>query len=190
MRPFNLLVIPALRAATSLLVLLSLTGCDLGDETDVAGLIGSQFVGVRLDEGDLGEGVLSASGSLNPELFLTNLRESLGRDPSSLELTRIALSAGATGVENISSWRDAFSSDISVSFLVEGSPPIVAGSLPLPASGLGAIEGRVLVKRQTLDRFPAIREGRFSVQLSAPSVRSPSEAFVLPARVELEFIVF
>lgn len=180
-----------MRPLTLLLVLLGFqTACDLGNETDVAGLIGSQFVDVRLDEGDLSEGTLSGSGALNPEVFLSRLRESLGRDPSSLELTRVALSAGTTGVEGITSWRDAFSSDISVSFLVEGSPPIVAGSLPLPASGLGAIEGRVLVKRQTLDRFPAIREGRFSVQLSAPSVRSPSEVFALPARVELEFIVF
>lgn len=180
-----------MRPLTLLLVLLGFqTACDLGDETDVAGLIGSQFVGVRLDEGDLNEGTLSASGALNPDLFLSNLRASLGRDPSSLELTRVALSVGATGLDGISNWRDAFSSDVSVLFVVDGSPPIVAGSLALPASGLAAIEGRVLVKRQTLDRFPAIREGRFSVQLSAPSGRSPSETFVLPVRVELEFIVF
>lgn len=174
----------------TLFALAGAPGCDLGNETDVAGLIGSQFVAVRLDEGDLDAGALAASSPLNPDTFLSGIRQTLGRDPSSLELTRVAVSLGTTGLEGLSNWNDAFSSDISVSLLVDGSPPIVAGSLKLPATGLSPIEGRVLVRRETLDRFPDIRAGRFSVQLSAPSTRSPTEAFVLPVRVELEFVVF
>jgi hypothetical protein len=179
-----------MKALLLVVSLFAAVGCDLANETDVAGLIGSQFVVVRLDEGDLAAGAVAASGALNPETFLSGIRQSLGRDPSSLELTRVAVSLGTTGLEGVANWSDVFSSDVSVSFIVDGSPPIVAGSLKLPPAGLADIEGRVLVRRETLDRFPAIRAGRFSVQLSAPSVRSPSEAFVLPARVELEFIVF
>ncbi len=163
-------------------------GC-FADETDVAGLIASQFASMRLEEQHIVDGACTNEVALNPDTFLTSVRERLGRPIDSVELTRIGLQAGTT-VEGVDSWSQVFDNQVTVFFVVAGNPPITAGKLTVPASGLGPVEGRVSVSRETLDLFPDIAEGRFSVRLSGPSSGAVTEPFDLPLRVELEFLTF
>jgi len=169
-------------------LLVLLPGC-FADETDVAGLIASQFASLRLTEQQVVDGACTHEVALNPDTFLSAVRERLGRPIESVELTRLALAAGTT-VEEVDRWNEVFDGPVTVSIVVAGSPPITSGLLTIPASGLGPIEGRVSVSRATLDRFPDIAAGRFSVRLSGPSTRSVTDAFELPVRVELELLTF
>jgi hypothetical protein len=165
-----------------------LSGC-FADETDVAGLIASQFASMRLTEEHIVDGRCSHEVALNPDTFLSSVRERLGRPIDSVELTRIGLAAGTT-VEGVDRWSEVFDNEVTVFFVVAGSPPITAGTLTVPTSGLGQVTGRVRVSRDTLDRFPDIAAGRFSVRLSGSSTGAVTDAFDLPIRVELEFLTF
>ena len=185
-KPRQRVAAPALAAFVAIVALHS--GC-FADETDVAGLIASQFASMRLTEEHIVDGTCANEVALNPDTFLTSVRERLGRPIDSVELTRIGLAAGTT-VEGVDRWSQVFDNQVTVSLVVAGSPPITAGTLTVPASGLGPVEGRVSVSRETLDRFPDIAEGRFSVRLSGPSAGSVTEPFDLPVRVELEFLTF
>jgi hypothetical protein len=164
------------------------SGCDLlGNEVDVAGVIGSQFVSMTIDESGSSGSFLGAEAALTPERFLPNVQERVGRAATSVDLLRVRLEAGtATGV---ASWGEVFDNPLTVTFVpATGAPINVATGALVP--GLAAIEMDVTTDREYLDQLPDIAAGRFSVRLSGVSARTSDEVFTLPVRVELEFVAF
>ena len=173
------------------LLCLHLTACDLfDDETDVAGLIASQFVAITVDGADVADGLLTSDGAVNPDNFLANLREQMGTIES-VNVTRIALVASNTERVEVSKWADVYTGEVLVQLVPSsGGAPILVGKVNVPAFGLDPLSPSVQTSREALDAVPDIAAGRFSVRLTAGTPRAATDAFKLPIRVEIEFIAF
>jgi len=174
------------------LVMLFAPSCDsLDDESDIAGLIASAFVTISVDEADLAGGTLTSETAVESSSFLANIREKMGTIDS-VKLSRIELRPAVTDTENVDAWADAYTGELTVQLVPASAAGagVAVGKVAVPASGLELLAPQVTVTQEQLDASPDIAAGRFTVRLTAASPRAAGDTFLLPVRVELEFIAF
>lgn len=182
---------PVTRPLVSIVTLLALaSGCDsLAGETDVTGLIASQFVSVTLDQDAVDGGAIAAEKAVNPDTFLAQVREKMATIDA-VSITRIKIDALDNGAVGADAWSDILSGELVVTLVPQSGNPIEAAHVTVPASGRDVLVTTVTATRAQLDAAPDIAAGRFSVRLSAATPRQASDTFALTARVEIEFIAF
>jgi len=174
-----------------LLVLLStFAACDaLNDETDVSGLIASQFVSLSLAPEGIAGGLLVSEKAVNAETFLAQLREQLPTIDS-VSLLRVKVEAMPTGAVDVAAWSDVYQGELLVVLVPQSGAPIQVAQVTVPESGLAILSATVTTTQGALDKAPDIAAGRFSVRLTGGTTRAASDTFALTARVELEFLAF
>ena len=179
------------RLAFALLVPLAVslaTACDvLDDEEDVSGLIAVQPVVVALGPTGVADGLLVGETAVAPGTFLAQIRDEMPT-VDSVGITRIKLVPGAaTGV---AAWADVYQGEVLVQLVPEGGQALAVGKVTAPATGLDTLTVTVTTDRGTLDRSPAIAEGRFAVRLQGGTPRAAGDAFDLNVRTEIEYMAF
>lgn len=165
-------------------------GCDaFDDDTDLGGLIASQFVSITVDPADIADGFLTSDGEVTPETFLVQL-EDKASSITSVNVSRIELAPGANGVEGVVAWADVYQGELLVQLVPSGGSPVQIGRVEVPATGLDELSVPVTTNRSALDSAPNIAAGRFAVRVTAGTPRTAGDDFQLPLRAEIEFQVF
>ena len=119
----------------ALMSLASLASCDaLNGEEDVGGLIATHSTSIPVDPGDLSDGLLVSETAVNPTTFLAQLRERMG-DIESVDITRMTISIGSSGVEDVAKWSDVWNGEVLVHLVPTGGPPMPIGKAALRRSG-------------------------------------------------------
>jgi|GEM_PF-2665722 len=167
-----------------------LLACDtLAGETDVSGLIASQFVSVTLDQDGVDGASIVAAKAVTPETFLTQVREKMSVIDS-VSIARVKIEPLANGAVAADAWSDVVSDQLVVALVPASGDPIEVAHVAVPTAGREALLATVTATRAQLDAAPDIAAGRFLVRLSASTPRAASDTFALTARVEIEFIAF
>lgn len=181
---------PLFLVVASAVVAASLGACDVFDhgKTDLAGLIGTQFVPMSIDEGGIDNGTLSSEAQLAPASFLTAVKEKFGRDFERVELSAVRMKVRSPA--NITAWSDLYSGQVSVAFIPASNPVAIVVAHGNPPAGVADFTFDVTASKTSFDAFPDIAAGNFRIQVSGTTPKGEAETFSQPVTIEVEFLVF
>lgn len=177
------------RAVATVVAVVALAGCDVfdhGDE-DLAGLIGTQFVPMTIDQSGVAEGTLKTEAQVAPASFLTAVKEKFGRDFERVELSAVRIKAQNAGV---AAWSDIYSGEVSVALIPASQAAAIVVAKGTPPAGTAELAPTVTAGPKALDAFPDIAAGNFRVQVSGATPKGSGDSFSQTVTIELEFLVF
>lgn len=176
-------------ALATAFIAVPLAGCDIFNhgEEDLAGLIGTQFVPLSIDDAGVEDGVITSEALVAPASFLTAVKKQFGHDFSRVELSAVRL---RIQTPTITAWSAVYSGEVSVAFVPSSNPVAIVVAHGSAPAGVSDFVLDVTASKTAFDDYPDIAKGNFRIQVSGATPKSDTDTFAQPVVVEVEFLVF